>query len=291
MSVANGHERLLQACEELNFVDVGARWGVQSRFAVSKARIICFEPDGDECARLAQNAPPNVRYLPYGLADCAGSQTLYITREPACSSIYAPVRNLYRCYPQLSCIEPVRTVKIDCKAFDEVARLEALGPVTAMKLDTQGSELAILRGAKDALKTCSLIDIEVEFNPIYEGQALFCDIDRFLRDQGFVLWQLENLVHYSPEHMQAARRDFGIANDPERHAVEFPGGQLFWSQAQYVRATYPRTSSATIHETEGVRAAVAASLYGFYDLAIEILRKTYNMAALYQAVKADFAAA
>jgi FkbM family methyltransferase len=195
MSVVAAFDRLLEACGDLNFVDVGARWGVHPRFAIGKAHVICFEPDVVECTRLAQNAPSNVRYLPYGLADQAGPQTLYMTKEPACSSIYAPVTNLYRYYPQLSCIEPVRTVEIQCQTYDEVARVEKIGPVTAMKLDTQGSELAILRGATVALKNCALIDIEVEFNPIYSGQSLFCDVDRFLRDQGFVLWHLENLVH------------------------------------------------------------------------------------------------
>jgi Methyltransferase FkbM domain len=52
--------------------------------------------------------------------------------------------------------------------------------VDAIKLDTQGSELDILRGATHVLPTVSLIDIEVEFNELYDGQPLFCDVDRFL---------------------------------------------------------------------------------------------------------------
>jgi hypothetical protein len=87
--------------------------------------------------------------------------------------------------------------------------------------------------------------------------------------------------------MRAARGHVAVCNDPEGHAVEFPGGQLFWSQAQYVRAEYPRTSIATISEKDGFRAAVIAGLYGFWDLAIEILRKTPNI-DMHDAIRAEF---
>ncbi|SDA34573.1 methyltransferase, FkbM family [Methylobacterium sp. UNC378MF] len=275
MGTAEAFGTLLNACDPLNLVDVGARWGANPRWEAlaSKVQTICFEPDGDECARLAAKAPPHVRYLPYGLAEHSGPQTLYITQQPACSSIYPPVSGLYNHYPSLSEIRPVRALDIDCRSLDEIATMEKLDGITAIKLDTQGSELDILRGSKNVLKHCCLVDIEVEFNPLYEGQGLFCDVDRFLRDRDFVLWRFENLVHYAPNDVHAARTQVTISNEPRHDSIETTGGQLFWAQAQYVRAKYPRTSDLPIPEKEGLRAALVAGLYGFWDLAIEITRK------------------
>ncbi len=67
----------------------------------------------------------------------------------------------------------------------------------AIKVDTQGSELEILEGAKETLRSVNLIEIEVTFNPKYDGQPLFAEVDQFLRSQGFVLWKFSSETHYS----------------------------------------------------------------------------------------------
>jgi FkbM family methyltransferase len=263
--------------DKLVLVDVGARWGATERWQPINdvAEIIGFEPDQAECERLNASRPPNVRFLPVGLSDAAGEVDLFVTSEPACSSIYPPIRQLYETYLGLGIITPVRTTRMQCRRLGDVLPEYVSAPVAALKLDTQGSELAILRGATKALERCCLIDIEVEFNPIYSGQALFCDVDRFLRDQGFVLWRLENLVHYPAEIVAGATNPFLIATAcmPDTTVCLPSSGQLFWSQAQYVRAEYPRTGIAHIPLSEAIRAALLAGAYGFWDLAVELIRK------------------
>ena len=144
-----------------------------------------------------------------------------------------------------------------------------------MKLDTQGSELSILKGSVETLKACSLIDIEVEFNPIYAGQGLFCDVDRWLRDNGFVLWRLENLEHYAPEAIEMAQTAFVVGAPPAlSHAAPVSNGQVFWAQTQYVRADYPQTGAAHMAFDDAIGPAILCGVYGFWDLAIELIRKT-----------------
>ena len=100
----------------LGLIDVGARWGVGSRWEAVQdaARILCFDPDEEECARLNQASPPHVTYLPYGLAEQAGEQTLHLTAEPACSSLYPPRREIYENYASLAIIRPVDTMRVAC---------------------------------------------------------------------------------------------------------------------------------------------------------------------------------
>jgi hypothetical protein len=62
-----------------------------------------------------------------------------------------------------------------------------------LKLDTQGSELAILRGAKDALRRIGLVEVEVEFVEFYENQPLFGDVVQFMTNEGFELLYLNRV--------------------------------------------------------------------------------------------------
>jgi hypothetical protein len=54
-------------------------------------------------------------------------------------------------------------------------------------VDVQGAELDVLRGGTSVLKNLKLIELEVEFNYQYKGQALFSEIDLFLRKHGYAL--------------------------------------------------------------------------------------------------------
>jgi len=167
----------------LGLIDVGARWGIGSRWneLVDVASMLCFDPDSEECARLNASSPANVRYLPFGLAEQNGDLVLHVTRGPACSSIYPPSHAIYDNYPCLDFMRPAAKTTIHCRRLDEVIEEERFGVVDAIKVDTQGSELPILRGATTALRGSLFVEIEVEFNALYEGQPLFHQVDAFMR--------------------------------------------------------------------------------------------------------------
>jgi FkbM family methyltransferase len=269
---------LLDHCRDrLTLVDVGARWGAHDRWLPldKVADIVCFEPDIEECRRLETSRRPNVRYLPIGLSDTDGQRDLFVTLEPACNSNFEPIPALHEHYPGLAMIRPVQKTTMFCKRLDDVLMDQGIGPVAAIKLDTQGSELSIMRGGERVLAGCSLVDIEVEFNPIYQRQALFCDVDRFLRDRGFVLWRFDDLAHYSTEVLTSAQTTMRIAADPGASTMaEVSNGQVYWAQAQYVRAEYPRTGAEHMELSEAIVPAILTGAYGWWDIALELIRKT-----------------
>jgi|SRR5688500_8443244 FkbM family methyltransferase len=71
-----------------------------------------------------------------------------------------------------------------------------------ISLDTQGTELEILRGAPVALGSSVAVVTEVEFVPLYEGQPLFGEICDFLTGHGFVFARffrvLDGSLHRAP---------------------------------------------------------------------------------------------
>lgn len=51
-------------------------------------------------------------------------------------------------------------------------------------------------------------------------------------------------------------------------------GQLFWAQAHYVRANFTRTGVGGVDKDDAIAAAICTALYGYWDLSVDILRKS-----------------
>lgn len=56
-----------------------------------------------------------------------------------------------------------------------------------LKIDVQGFELSVLKGARKALQHCAYVYVESSDVVLYEGQALFVEIKAFLEAEGFRL--------------------------------------------------------------------------------------------------------
>ncbi|MGZ3033425.1 FkbM family methyltransferase, partial [Pseudomonas aeruginosa] len=68
-------------------------------------------------------------------------------------------------------------------------RLDDIGEIDAMdylKIDVQGSELAVFQNGRRRLAEVVVIQTEVSFLPLYKKQPVFGEIDLELRSQGFI---------------------------------------------------------------------------------------------------------
>lgn len=254
----------------LNVVDVGCRWGFADTWETlgERCTIVGFEPDRVECERLSEHYRdrPWVQIVPSALGPVRRAATLYVTREPACSSVYPPLDAVVDRHPRLEPQRMVRREIIELITLDDWCADHNLDRVDFIKLDTQGSELDILRGAKRTLDGVSVVQTEVEFNPMYAGQPLFGDVDRYLRQRGFVLWQLDNLSHHR-QHGASVRLRPAMHNyDFDAAGFTHRSGQLFWADALFVRDEMADADAATDWLT-ALRRACLASALGLGELA------------------------
>lgn len=259
-------------------VDVGARWGAADAWSslAPNVHVFGFDPDPEECARLNELAearsPRLETYVAAALGETSKDVALHVTRQPACSSIYPPMESLRASVPALSQdIEVVETQTVTLRSLDQWCGEEGVTYVDALKIDTQGSELGVLQGATSILPTVLWVEVEVEFNPIYEGQPLFGDVDAFLRREGFVLWRFGELVHYpdgGPMLEASTGLDLNFVRNTER-AAGGPG-QLYWGMAYYVRSELAFTSGQAPEPEAARRLAALAAAAGFPDLALSL---------------------
>lgn len=246
-------------------VDVGCRWGFADQWDSlgDSVRLYGFDPDAAECARLAPKyAGRPVTLVPLALADSPGKRTLYLTSEPACSSLYPPDQSLIH-LPGMVCHRQVGTTEVECTTLDLWAETAGVKAIDFLKLDTQGSELDILFGSERMLKSVRALEIEVEFNPMYTGQPLFGDVDAFMRTRGFVLWRLGNMTHYGPEIEPARIADDTTFYTATKVRTTVHGGQLYWGHAYYVRS---EIAAGKVSGGQRERDAALFRTLGFFDL-------------------------
>lgn len=264
----------------LVIVDVGCRWGFADKFIVEnddvEMKIYGFDPDAEECKRLENiySEQKNITLVPVGLAEEPEEKVLYLTKEPACSSLHKPNTRLTQKYPALDCAKEVEQITVNVSTLDIWAKEEKLNYIDYIKIDTQGAELSILKGGENILSTMRFLEIEVEFNPIYDGQPVFSDVDHYLRKHGFVLWRFSNLVHYSQnEESNIILGTDTINYDQHRLEHELRGGQLYWADAFYIKKDIVDTKYDKDSQSEIVRDAKIAKMLGFLDLEDRLLKK------------------
>ncbi len=224
-----------------------------------------FDADADTCCEANTNLNSRQvswteKHIPVGLSDSIGKSKLYITKYPGCSSLYPPSESyIERFTGNSELIRVVDSMEIETTTLDEFCNSEGIEEIDFIQLDVQGAELSVLKGAASILERGTLgIITEVEFTELYTGQPLFGDIDVYLRQQGFTLFDLSN------QHRDIRR----VLLTSEKHQ-----GVLVWSDAFYFRDLINQNASNQHLQTPEkiLKLACIADVLSFPDYTLELL--------------------
>lgn len=190
--------KLLSEIKNPLIIDVGAYVGdiTQSyRKIFPNSTIYCFEPFKESYSILKNRFQNDSKIITLNsvLSDKSETVRFYVNENLRTNSLlaldsetekYWPASNLKHCKEGL-----VRSY-----SFDDFSQAENMDQVHLLKIDAQGAEFMILKGAFNALtrRKVKIIYLEVLLKPTYKQQAKFQDILGYLADLDYPLYGLYN---------------------------------------------------------------------------------------------------
>jgi FkbM family methyltransferase len=181
------HQAVIRSLKFDRLIDVGANRGqfsLLTRMEHPAVSIVAFEPIPHEAAkyRAIFGADPRVTLKLHALGSEAGTANLHLSAQADSSSLL-PISDLQQStFPGTN---EVGTLTVKIERLDDVREAWEGTTEALLKIDVQGFELEVLKGAKEALKHCRFVYAECSELPLYTGQALYHEVDAFLRTQGF----------------------------------------------------------------------------------------------------------
>lgn len=188
-------KRLMNSYEIEVVLDVGAsvgQYATQLRRDVGfRGRIVSFEPLIGARQRLQRKAlkDPGWEVLPYALGAANGSCEINVAGNSFSSSFLRMLPSHVNIAPESTY---VGTEKVDVRTLDSL--FPSLVSETAnvyLKIDTQGFERDVLKGAQKALQDIDTVQMEMSLTELYEGEALIGELLEFMTERGYELVSLE----------------------------------------------------------------------------------------------------
>lgn len=168
-------------------LDVGAnrgQFGLAIRSHGYGGRLISFEPLSEAHAVMRQvsHADSLWEIAPQmALGREASTTTINISKNLASSSLLQVTERSTRA-SEASSFNGTEEIQI-CR-MDDVVSATTEAPL-GIKLDTQGFELEVLRGAESTLSKAAVVLVELSLAPLYQGGAAFAEVFSLLEGKGF----------------------------------------------------------------------------------------------------------
>jgi FkbM family methyltransferase len=169
-------------------LDVGAnlgQTGAELREAGYTGKIVSFEPLKEPFGQLSQAAAHDGKWMARQCAvgDRAGSVVMNVSGTHWSSSILPMADRHTSMVPTSAYVgqETVQVMRLDDLFGEYAVETDRV----FLKVDTQGYEAAVLRGAEASLPKISLVQLEVSFVRLYEQQPEYHQVMGMMDQAGF----------------------------------------------------------------------------------------------------------
>jgi FkbM family methyltransferase len=247
------------AKRNLLVADVGVAESPEERWLgiTDFTRFLTFDPNpGPQIAQDERTV-----CLPIGLWSSRARKILYLTDYPDSSSLYLPNEEVLRDFLAKDGVRLTGTTEIELETLDNcLAARPELRP-DFLKIDTEGADLEVLRGADEVLRQSVMgIRVETAVMEFRLGAPLLCEIDAHLRERGFTLFHLSRVQFIRNNGLH------GFTSQP----------QLAWGDSVYFLRRgnlLNRLAALPGEERDSVliRFVVLLLCHGVHDYAIEVV--------------------
>jgi FkbM family methyltransferase len=173
-------------------VDVGANFGQYGSFLRDmvgySGLIVSFEPVSQCVERLRSQAASDRNWMicDFALGAADTQEQINVMKSVVFSSFLKPDDSLVTDFRHKNAVDHTEEVKI--KRLDSIIdglRRERSIENIYLKMDTQGYDMEVLRGAERTIKSVLALQTEMTFLPLYRGAVPFEQASRELHAKGF----------------------------------------------------------------------------------------------------------
>jgi FkbM family methyltransferase len=171
-------------------VDVGAYRGEWARTAASifpDARILMVEANPEQAPYLAETSSvigKRARYVQQLLGpEAKQNVTFYQLQTGTGSSVLEELTSFDR-----------KAIAISMDTLDHLLAQEPHSLPLLIKLDVQGFELEILKGARNALQEAEVVVLETSLLPYNKGAPSFAEVVAFMSEAGFSAYDITDML-------------------------------------------------------------------------------------------------
>ncbi|MBI5004020.1 FkbM family methyltransferase [Candidatus Kaiserbacteria bacterium] len=185
-SLDMGLEKLSRIITPSHVIDVGVDYGspeLYATFPPTKHKYILIEADPANAERLKK--------IEQSLGHGARSANVFCGPEEGSVTLYTYDNHAYSTAYKSDYLSDHKPVQVPVKTLDSIVQPEIdSGASFLLKIDVEGAEMDVLRGATETLKKCVAVVTELSVSRKYEGGAELGDVVSYLRDQGFSVYDL-----------------------------------------------------------------------------------------------------
>lgn len=194
---------------KISLLDIGAAGGVEPRWEkiIDFVNYIGFEPDSRSFLKLKENDKYHKIYN-IGAWSFKGQIQINLCKIPQVSSFYTPNFEILNLFPNKERFLVEKNNKINVVTIDSVLKSDC----DFIKIDIQGGELEVLKGANQVLGETLGLELEVEFIEMYKNQPLFGEVCKYLETKNFCFMDFTNLCRWERNaHVGIGQNVFGDA--------------------------------------------------------------------------------
>lgn len=252
------------------------------------AAVYGFEPDREECAKLNRSIDAgshpfgSIQFLPEALGRRRERRTLNIMQHVGASSLLAPNTDVTgRFGPQAAYFNVAHTMPVDTTTLDQVIEdYDIVNPVY-MKIDVEGFELEILKGAEQLLSSTLLaVRSEVAFLPCRVGQPDFGELSAALKR--FRLMPMDFLYFANWRSLTGAKHPRKVGGP-----IPYSRGQMVHGDVLFLRDPMSLNENSEADIKAKLCLAFLALLYDYVDFAYDIFRRPAVNAYLREQIGSD----
>jgi FkbM family methyltransferase len=183
--------------KNFTLLDIGAAGGVNDKWNIisKKNNIILVEPH-KQSAQILKNKGLNVIESVLNSEDNKEVK-FYSTKKATCSSFYKPNFDHLNKFSNADRFKIISEDLFVSKSLD--TEIKKFPQPDFIKIDTEGSELDILKGSTETLQNVHGLEVECSFNQLRKGQPLFEEVREYLEKKDFVFIDFVTMIRWEKE--------------------------------------------------------------------------------------------